>query len=1514
MTTSILAQETIPATSVGAPEDSILNLKELDLNSISTSPNSQQNLTGPKIATIGANNVTWNADVQSKLMSTGLFSQVDVINGNSTTPTLAQLQQYDAVLVYSDGCFQNSTVLGNNLADYVDSGGGVVVATFAFFSDTCLGAAGRLRTGDYLPFTQASQNQSTELFMVKDDPSHPILDGVNSFSGGTSSYHNSSLALKPGATLIAHWTNGQPLVGTKITGGNRVAGLNFYPPSQTVRSDFWRASTDGARLMGNSLLWAANQNDCNSFKINSLTANNASAIEHNSINSDDRGGIAVSDNKVFYTGDGGTARFDISNLANGNNVGQTFDGIFSDMKSGKVYTLANGNTPLTNSDNQTITKVLEIDGATGGLTGNVITLSVPVMLKNSFTYDNINNRYIYNYSGVFSGYGRVVLLNGETGTVYNIDLPSGAVTNIGTVNIPLIQNNLPPYQISGRLITENWANWGVAEFFDGSVHLAYSVYETNYPVTKILRTRVSDGVTSTIATFTNLSDMASFTVAPGLNRWYFHYEGTGQFRSGDETIGFADATFSIGSGCNTNTAPSAVGDSYSTAEDMPLSVSANGVLSNDTDAENNPLTAVIVTNPANASSFTLNANGSFDYTPNPDFNGSDSFTYKANDGQADSNTVTVTITVNAVNDAPSLSGVPSSATINELAAYGFTASASDIDSASNSLVFSLIGAPTGAGINASTGLFSWTPDETQGPGNYPFTVRVSDGFVNTDAVITLTVNEVNVAPSLSNVPASASINELALYSFTATASDADVPVQTLTFSLVGAPSGATIGSSNGVFSWTPTEAQGDGSAYSFTVRVSDGVTNTDTPISLTVNEVNSAPVLNAISGKTVDEETLLSVTATGSDADLPANVLTYSLDAGFPSGMTIDGLTGAISWTPSETQGAGDYPVTVRVTDNGAGNLSNAKTFNVHVNEVNVAPILTAIGNSTIDEQVAFGFTATATDADLPVNTLTFSLVGAPAGASITAGGAFSWTPSEAQGPGSYTFTVKVTDNGSPNLSDEEQITITVNEVNRPPVLAAISSQTGYWGNAFGFTATATDPDIPANTLTFSLIGAPTSASINPSSGLFAWTPSSSQIGSHTFKVRVTDNGSPNLYDEKSVTINVGKRPTALVYTGDANEQYSDQQALSATLTDNGGGAMQGLPLSGKLVGFVIGSQNTSASTSGSGIASANLILTQDPAPVYTIASSFAGDSIYLPSSDSDGFDILQEDARAYYTGTLFVNTSCATCSSGTATLSATIKDITAEASDSAFDNFAGDIRNSKVTFVDRDTNTPIAGCSNLSVGLVNLADPKTGTATCNWNVNIGSADSLDYTIGIIVSNYYTRSASAENSVLTVSKPIGTNFITGGGYLVNALSNGQYAGVTGFKTNFGFNVKYNNSGKSLQGRVNVIVRGNDGRTYQIKGNVMRTLTVQTVTNSPLVKAAVYTGKANMTDITDPLNPIALGGNNSFQMELTDKGEPGSADTIGINVWSDAGGLLFSSRWNGTRSVEQILGGGNLVVR
>jgi hypothetical protein len=100
-----------------------------------------------------------------------------------------------------------------------------------------------------------------------------------------------------------------------------------------------------------------------------------------------------------------------------------------------------------------------------------------------------------------------------------------------------------------------------------------------------------------------------------------------------------------------NRPPVANDDAYATDEDTPLVVAAPGVLDNDTDADGDPLSAGLVSGTANGV-LSLNGDGSFSYTPSPNFNGLDSFTYVANDGLADSNVATVTITVNDVNDPP----------------------------------------------------------------------------------------------------------------------------------------------------------------------------------------------------------------------------------------------------------------------------------------------------------------------------------------------------------------------------------------------------------------------------------------------------------------------------------------------------------------------------------------------------------------------------------------------------------------------------------------------------------------------------------------------------------------------------------------------------------------------------------------------------------------------------------------------------------------------------------------------
>src|SRR5438045_2690084 len=135
--------------------------------------------------------------------------------------------------------------------------------------------------------------------------------------------------------------------------------------------------------------------------------------------------------------------------------------------------------------------------------------------------------------------------------------------------------------------------------------------------------------------------------------------------------------------------------------------------------------------------------------------------------------------------------------------------------------------------------------------------------------------------------------------------------------------------------------------------------------------------------------------------------------------------------------------VTVVVTDYGVAALSATNSFTVTVTEVNLAPVLSVPADQTIAEQTGLSVSASATDADLPANTLTFALVSAPTGITINPGsGAISWTPSEAQGPSTNVVSVSVTDNGVPALSVTNSFTVTVTEVNLAPVLSVPADQT----------------------------------------------------------------------------------------------------------------------------------------------------------------------------------------------------------------------------------------------------------------------------------------------------------------------------------------------------------------------------------------------------------------------------------------------------------------------------------------
>jgi hypothetical protein len=481
------------------------------------------------------------------------------------------------------------------------------------------------------------------------------------------------------------------------------------------------------------------------------------------------------------------------------------------------------------------------------------------------------------------------------------------------------------------------------------------------------------------------------------------------------------------------------------------------------------------------------------------------------------------IMVTGPNTAPILAAIP-----NLVGSVGspisWPLSATDSDLPAQTLSYSLVSGPAGATVNAASGLFSWTP--TQASSGVGVTVQVTDSGnppLSSKQSFTVVVAAANTPPTFPAVP-NQTVTAGNPLTVQFSAADSNIPVQTLTFSLGSGPVGAAV-SPSGLFSWTPAPSQIT-STNAVTVQVTDSGNpplSASQTFSIIVKPSNTAPVLASVGGQTVLAGTPLTIQLSATDSDLPAQTLTFSLVTG-PSGATVT-PTGLLSWTPNTSQAPSTNLVTVKVTDSGTPSLSNSKSFNVVV-KANTAPTLAAIPDQTIPEQQPFSLKLSAQDPN-PGQTLTYSLVSGPAGLSVNpATGMLTWTPTEAQGPSTNRVTVQVTDSGTPSLSSNQTFTIVVQEVNTAPVIQPIPDQFFSAGQTVMLAVTATDADIPANTLTYSLVSGPSGASVDPHTGVFTWRLFKSVSAStNLVTVMVTDNGTPPLSAKTSFNIIVsGKR------------------------------------------------------------------------------------------------------------------------------------------------------------------------------------------------------------------------------------------------------------------------------------------------------------------------------------------------------------------------------------------------------
>jgi ferredoxin len=251
------------------------------------------------------------------------------------------------------------------------------------------------------------------------------------------------------------------------------------------------------------------------FQIESLTSSNCRATEHNGVTGDDRGGIAVGSGRVYYTGDERTAAFDLESLAPAAQGARRLDGIFGVSALNLALTLGSNRAPL--DERTSIIDSLLAVGPDANLSARLIALSSTIFINRMTTSSGV---------GIFGGVDRVIVTEGARAWI--IDGLMARVTQLAIAPIGDHQG------------CESWAFWGVAEFFEGAPWVAY-VRDSR----TVARQNLVTGEVRVVASFDNLSDMCSFTVLPSRNRWYFHHEGESQFRTGDETLGYCDARFSM---------------------------------------------------------------------------------------------------------------------------------------------------------------------------------------------------------------------------------------------------------------------------------------------------------------------------------------------------------------------------------------------------------------------------------------------------------------------------------------------------------------------------------------------------------------------------------------------------------------------------------------------------------------------------------------------------------------------------------------------------------------------------------------------------------------------------------------------------------------------------------------------------------------------------------------------------------------------------------------------------------
>ncbi|MBT6208890.1 MAG: tandem-95 repeat protein, partial [Woeseia sp.] len=392
----------------------------------------------------------------------------------------------------------------------------------------------------------------------------------------------------------------------------------------------------------------------------------------------------------------------------------------------------------------------------------------------------------------------------------------------------------------------------------------------------------------------------------------------------------------------------------STNEDTALPIVLNA-----TDGDGDTLTYSIISNPTNRA---LSGTApSVTYTPNLDYNGPDSFTFRASDATVDSNTATISITVNTQNDAPTATQINNqSASEGVLFSLNVTSNFDDVDG--DALTYTSTGLPTSLElIGFNSGVIDGTPTQAEAEFNsgvYNVTVTARDpSNATAQSSFTLTIGAVNDAPVANNQNVSTNEDTTLPIVLDATDGDGDA----LTYSIISNPTNGLLSGTAPSVAYTPNLNFNGTDSFSFAAN--DGtVSSTPAIISITVDPANDLPILVApIGDQQAVEAASFSLSVAGNFTDPDNEGLTYSA-VGLPASLDpINPGTGVIDGTPTQAEAqlnSGVYNVTVTATDGSGEAVSDL--FQLLVVELTRANVMLSVTASPtpamLNDQIQFNF------------------------------------------------------------------------------------------------------------------------------------------------------------------------------------------------------------------------------------------------------------------------------------------------------------------------------------------------------------------------------------------------------------------------------------------------------------------------------------------------------------------------------------------------------------------------------